>query len=64
VPGPGISWARTRYDSAAGEIAVHWNAGEEGFVLEARIPEGVPAEIVLPGGATHEVVGGEHRFVA
>ena len=64
VPGPGISWARTRYDSAAGEIAVHWSTGEDGFVLEARIPEGVPAEIVLPGGATHEVVGGEHRFVA
>ena len=64
VPGPGISWARTRYDSAAGEIAVHWSTGEDGFVLEARIPEGVPAEIVLPGGVTHEVVGGEHRFVA
>ncbi|MFJ4165267.1 family 78 glycoside hydrolase catalytic domain [Microbacterium sp. NPDC089698] len=63
VPGPGISWARTRYDSAAGEIAVHWSAGEDGFVLEARIPEGVPAEIVLPGGARHEVVGGEHRFL-
>ena len=64
VPGPGITWARTRYDAAAGEIAVDWRTGDDGFVLEARIPEGVPAEIVLPDGVTHEVVGGEHRFVA
>ncbi|WP_460002963.1 alpha-L-rhamnosidase-related protein [Microbacterium xylanilyticum] len=62
VPGPGITWARTRYETAAGEITVDWRTGDDGFVLEARIPEGLPAEIVLPGGATHEVVGGEHRF--
>ncbi|SDL83765.1 family 78 glycoside hydrolase catalytic domain [Microbacterium azadirachtae] len=64
VPGPGITWARTRYESAAGEIAAHWSTEDEGFVLDVRIPDGVPAEIVLPGGAAHEVVGGEHRFVA
>ncbi|MBS1674407.1 MAG: family 78 glycoside hydrolase catalytic domain, partial [Actinobacteria bacterium] len=63
VPGPGITWARTRYESAVGEIAAEWRIDEAGFVLDARIPHGVPAVIVLPDGVRHDVVGGEHRFV-
>ena len=64
VPGPGLTWARTRYASRVGDIEVSWRTDGDRFVLDAMIPDGVPADIVLPDGTTHEVVGGEHRFAA
>ncbi|MGN6198433.1 family 78 glycoside hydrolase catalytic domain [Humibacter sp.] len=61
-PGPGIAWARTAYEAASGRIAVSWRTGDDGFTLEASVPEGVPATIVLPDGSSREVRGGEHTF--
>ncbi|MFT4306609.1 MAG: family 78 glycoside hydrolase catalytic domain [Microbacterium sp.] len=64
VPGPGIDWARTSYDSVHGRIETSWRASDGAFDLEVRLPDGLPAEIVLPDGVAHEVVGGRHRFRA
>jgi alpha-L-rhamnosidase len=61
VPGPGIEWAKTSYDSAAGTISASWTT-EGGFALDVQLPDGVPAEVVLPDGRVHEVVGGVHSF--
>lgn len=62
-PGPGIDWARCAYDSVRGRIEVSWRVHEDGaFELTCTVPEGVPADVVLPDGTTHEVVGGTHRF--
>ena len=65
VPGPGITWARTGYDSRMGRIEASWSTTAEGtFSLEVTIPEGIPAEVVLPDGSRHEVTGGRHEFEA
>lgn len=62
VPGEGIDWARGALHSAAGRIEASWSTRGGAFRLEVTIPEGVPADIVLPDGATHEVCGGSHTF--
>ena len=63
-PGPGITGARTRYEAPAGEIEVDWREDDEGFALRVSLPDGLPAEVILPDGAVHEVVGGVHAFRA
>ena len=62
TPGPGIDWARGAYDSAAGRIEVSWEASDDGFRLEATIPEGIEADLVLPDGTTRTVTGGTHTL--
>jgi alpha-L-rhamnosidase len=62
VPGPGIDWARTSYEAAGGTISTSWKKDADGFSLDVELPEGLPAEVVLPDGSVHEVVGGSHSF--
>ncbi|HKT55181.1 MAG TPA: family 78 glycoside hydrolase catalytic domain [Microbacterium sp.] len=62
VPGPGITWAKTSYDSVAGTISTSWTADAEGFALDVTVPDGVPAEVVLPDGRVEHIVGGAHAF--
>eukprot|EP01135_Chromosphaera_perkinsii_P009441 Nk52_evm1s1760 gene=Nk52_evmTU1s1760 len=62
TPGPGIDWARGAYDSVVGRIEVSWQTTTVGLRIEATIPEGAEAEIVLPGGRSHRVGGGTHTF--
>ncbi|MDQ1129461.1 alpha-L-rhamnosidase [Microbacterium sp. SORGH_AS_0888] len=62
VPGPGIDWARTRFEAPAGAIETSWRTTGDVFDLEVRLPDGLPARIVLPDGAVHEVTGGEHAY--
>ena len=64
VPGPGIDWAETAYESPHGTISVAWRKDASGFTLEATLPEGLPAVIVLPDGRTHDVAGGTHLLTA
>ncbi len=64
VPGPGIDWAQTSYDSRHGRISCAWRVVEGSVHVEVEIPAGVPADIVLPDGSTAEVVGGSHVFEA
>jgi alpha-L-rhamnosidase len=62
VPGPGIDWAKTSYESTVGTISTSWKKDADGFTLDVQLPDGVPAEVVLPDGSVHEVVGGSHSF--
>ncbi|WES64430.1 family 78 glycoside hydrolase catalytic domain [Microbacter sp. GSS18] len=64
VPGPGIDWAETSYESRHGMISVAWRRDADGFTLETALPDGLPAEIVLPDGRVEEVVGGTHRLTS
>ena len=64
VPGPGIDWAETSYESTHGTISVAWRKDASGFTLETTLPEGLPAVIVMPDGRTQEVVGGTHLLTA
>ena len=63
-PGPGITWARTEYDSVNGRIECHWQLEGGQFLLDVTVPDGIPAEIVLPDGRRTNVVGGTHRMSA
>ncbi|WP_069385399.1 family 78 glycoside hydrolase catalytic domain [Cellulosimicrobium cellulans] len=64
VPGPGIDHVRAAYESRAGRIEVEWTHDAGAFVLDVSIPDGVPAEIVLPDGKRTRVTGGTHHLTA
>jgi len=63
-PGEGINWARTSLKTAHGEVRVEWALDGGKFRLEATLPDGVAADVVLPDGARHSVEGGAHSFAA
>ena len=63
-PGPGITWARTEYNSVNGRIECHWQLEGGQFRVDVTVPDGIPAEIVLPDGRRTTVVGGSHRLSA
>ncbi|PWH06260.1 alpha-L-rhamnosidase [Brachybacterium endophyticum] len=63
VPGPGLEWVRGALDSPVGRIEVAWDKRADGMVhLDVRIPDGIPAEIITPEGAVHQVTGGRHSY--
>ena len=62
TPGPGIDWARGAYDSVVGRIEVSWRTTADGLLVEATIPDGAEADIILPDGRSHSVSAGAHRF--
>ena len=64
VPGPGITWAASSYDSVHGTISTSWRIVEDEFVLEVVLPQGLPAEVVLPDGRVERMAGGTEQFSA
>lgn len=61
-PGQGIDWARTSLKTPHGEVRVEWTLDGGAFRLEATVPDGVAADVVLPDGAQRTVEGGTHSF--
>lgn len=61
-PGGGIEWAKTTYRTPEGLVSCSWRVSSGRLALEFSVPEGVAAEVVLPGQERTEVVGGTHRF--
>ena len=64
VPGPGITWAKTSYESVHGTIRASWRVDADEFALDVSLPEGLPAEVVLPDGRLEHMAGGDRRFAA
>jgi alpha-L-rhamnosidase len=62
VPGEGIDWARTSLKTPHGTVRVEWKLDDGALRLEATVPAGVEADVVLPGGELHSVGGGTHSF--
>lgn len=62
VPGEGIHWAKTSLKTPHGTIGVEWKHDDGAFRLEATVPEGVEADVVLPGGGQRTVGAGTHSF--
>lgn len=63
-PGGGLTWAETSLDTPHGRVAVAWRLGPGGeFEVEVTVPEGVVAELDVPGAAPRRVGGGRHRVV-
>jgi alpha-L-rhamnosidase len=62
-PGGGLTWAECSLDTAYGQVAVAWRLDPSGAMdLEVTVPEGVSAEIDLPGAELGRVGAGTHRF--
>jgi alpha-L-rhamnosidase len=66
MPGGTIQWARTRYRSAYGEHVVEWERDGETMRLEAGVPHGTEAELLVhraDGSRDTRMVGpGRHAF--
>jgi alpha-L-rhamnosidase len=62
IPGEDIEWAKTSLKTTHGTVRVEWRLDDGAFHLEATVPEGVEADVVLPGGEPCSVSGGTHRF--
>lgn len=63
-PGDGIDWAKTSLKTPHGEVRAEWRLDGGAFRLEATVPDGVVADVVLPDGDRQSVEGGTHSFSA
>lgn len=61
-PGGGLTSARASVDSPAGTVTSSWRIADGRFLLEAEIPIGSRATVVLPDGTRHSVTAGVHSF--
>lgn len=62
MPGGTLTHVECSYDSVQGTIESCWKREEGVFSLHVKIPEGIPAEIILPNGEKQEVTGGVHDY--
>ena len=64
-PGGDLTYSRASLDTDHGPIMVRWNVEGRDMVVEVTLPDGVPADVTLPGypdGGAFEVIGGSHRW--
>ena len=52
-PGGGLTWARGTLQTAHGEIVVGWRLVDGELELEVSLPEGIRADLDLPGAPAH-----------
>ena len=64
VPGPGLTWARTRHRTPYGLAAAGWRIDGEQVEVTATVPPNVTATVHLPGAEADpiEVGSGTHRW--
>lgn len=56
-----LSWAKGRVPTPHGDIAISWKR-QPAFELEATLPEGVEADVVLPDGTKQTIGPGQHTI--
>ena len=64
-PGGGLMWATTAHDTVHGRAAVEWKVANGEMTLNATVPEGTTATVVLPlhpNNLTVEVGPGQHQW--
>ncbi|HET9649025.1 MAG TPA: family 78 glycoside hydrolase catalytic domain [Microlunatus sp.] len=59
-PGGGLTWAETSLDTPHGVVRVRWELGPDGLELDAEGPDGVEADLVLPGREPAVLGSGRH----
>jgi alpha-L-rhamnosidase len=58
------TWARAALETRHGTIATDWSLDGDGRLnLQLEVPEGVEAQVRLPGGTEKVVGAGRHEFV-
>ena len=61
-PGGGIHWARSSLETRRGKISVSWSQQDGGpMEVDVAIPDGVTAQLQLPGGQLRELGSGRHH---
>ncbi|HEY5821624.1 MAG TPA: family 78 glycoside hydrolase catalytic domain [Propionibacteriaceae bacterium] len=58
-PGGGLTWAKTSLRTPHGTISVAWEVVDGGLVVDVELPEGVTAELELPGADRETLSGGQ-----
>lgn len=62
-PGGGLTWAETSLDTPHGRIAVAWRLAPTGRLdVEVTVPDGITAEVDLPGAEPHRIGAGHHHI--
>lgn len=62
-PGGGLTWARGSLQTRHGLVAVSWQAAEDNRLdVTVTLPDGITAEVELPGSPPVQVTGGEHTL--
>jgi alpha-L-rhamnosidase len=61
-PGGGLTWAETSLETPRGHVAVAWRLAPGGELsVDVTLPDGVTAEIDVPGAGPQRVAGGRHQ---
>ncbi|HEY5880778.1 MAG TPA: family 78 glycoside hydrolase catalytic domain [Nakamurella sp.] len=64
-PGGGLTWARTSLDTPQGIVTVVWRQEPTGALdVDITLPEGVSADVELPGAPTFQISSSERFTVA
>ena len=58
-PGRGLTWARTSLKTPHGTVTVSWEIVDGELKVDADLPEGVSAELELPGADVETITGGQ-----
>ena len=58
-PGGGLTWAKTSLRTPHGVVRVAWQIVDGELTVEADLPEGVTAELALPGSDPEIIAGGQ-----
>jgi alpha-L-rhamnosidase len=62
-PGGGLTWAKGSLQTRHGLVAVSWQAAEDNRLdVTVMLPDGITAEVELPGSPPVQVTGGEHAL--
>jgi alpha-L-rhamnosidase len=62
-PGGGLTWAKGSLNTRHGLIAVSWTCDDNNRLdVTVTVPDGVTAEVDLPGSAPVRVGAGEHTI--
>ncbi len=60
-PGGDLAWAATSLETPHGTVAVRWEIGDDGLQIDVDVPEGVEADLVLPGADLVVLGSGRHH---
>jgi alpha-L-rhamnosidase len=60
-PGGDLRWAATSVETPHGRVAVRWEITDDGLRLDVDVPEGVEADLDLPGADPVVLGSGKHR---
>ena len=62
MPGGGLTSAEAVHDARRGRVRSAWAIDDDTFTLEAEVPPGSEADVVLPDGTRHRATPGPSTY--